>query len=45
MRENSVTCKKSLHVSGKRPSSDEVNIENYVKEGMKELGEAIFLRK
>jgi hypothetical protein len=39
MIENSVTCKKSLCVSAKRPSSDEVNIETYVKEGMKKLGE------
>jgi hypothetical protein len=35
MIENSVTFKKSLHVSAKRPSSDEVNIENYVKECIK----------
>lgn len=41
MIENSVTCKKSLHISAKRSSSDEVSIENYVKEGMKKLGKAI----
>ena len=45
MIENSVTCKKSLHVSAKRQSSVEVSIEIYVKEGMKKLGETIFLRK
>jgi hypothetical protein len=42
MIENSVTGKKSLHVSAKRPSSDEVSVKNYVQEGMKKIGEEIF---
>jgi len=39
-----VTHKILLHVSAKRPSSDEVNIKHH-KEGMKKLREAFLLHK
>jgi hypothetical protein len=40
--ENSIIFKKSLRVLAKRPFSDEVNIENYVKEGIKKIWDRPF---